>query len=228
MPTTGEPVPLTLTVGGADTDTEVSAVAVGPLGGSELDLAVLLDAPPDRSRWASTLVPTMPGEWRVQWTVTGSGAGVAWDTVLVQAAPGDVPTGGRSYATTVDLARWPGTRLFAGAGAALAEASRALDAVLIGAWYATDEDGQPTDPRVRAALRDAVCAQVAYWQELGDDTGSGAAEQWASIGIGSVQLSRASRSQTGGQDPQPDIDAPAALRILRNAGLLPIRPVVYG
>lgn len=228
MPSTGEIAVLTLTVGGADTDTEATAVAVHPVTGAEEALTARLDAPPDRSRWTANLVPTVPGAWPIRWTVTGSGAGIEWDEVLVSAAPGDVPDG-RVYATTTDLARWPGATLSGSSRGQLAEASRALDTALIGARYAHDDDGYPTSQRIRDVFRDAVCAQVAYWDETGDATGAGAAEQFTSVGVGPVQLSRAGRGKESGADLSPDIDAPAALRILRNAGgLFPIRPEVYG
>lgn len=209
----------------ADASTTATVTLVGPSGQVRAPLA---RPGATRDDWTANVELDEPGEWRVRWKVTGRGEGVQPYTLLVAPLPGTEVQHGRVYATTADLARWPGAVLFEGAGGVLAEASRALDGTLLGACYATDADGYPTEQRIRAAFRDAVCAQVAYWREIGDDTGSGAAEQWASIGIGSVQLSRASRGQTAGQDPMPDIDAPAALRILRRERLLPIRPAVYG
>lgn len=191
---------------------------------------VLTPAPSgeDRSRWSALLTAAPAGVTRIVWTVTGTGAGVhGFDLVVGPSpVPGDV---GRSYATTADLAAWPGAVLSSTSRGALAEASRAIDAALIGARYDTDPDGYPSDPRIRKAFRDAVCAQVAYWDEIGDPTGVGASEQWSTVMVGPVQLSRTGRGQTGGADPNPDIDSPAALRILRTeARLFPIRPAVYG
>jgi hypothetical protein len=208
----------------ADGTTSVTLTLTDPTG-----LPVALTATPagdDRARWRATAGPLTAGEWTGRWVVTGTGAGVQSFRILVGPGLSAVPDG-RVYATTADLARWPGATLTASSAGALAEASRALDASLRGAWYATDAEGYPTETAVRTALRQAVCAQVAYWQDTGDDTGSGAAEQYTTVGIGSVQLTR-ERGQTGGADPLPDIDAPAALRILRRAGLLVIRPAVYG
>ncbi|WP_283959152.1 hypothetical protein [Streptomyces sp. 35G-GA-8] len=42
--------------------------------------------------------------------------------------------------------------------------------------YAVDEDDDPTNPDVRAAFRDATCAQVEY--QLAADDGTGASGQW--------------------------------------------------
>lgn len=49
--------------------------------------------------------------------------------------------------------------------------------------------GLPTHPLVLAAFRDAVCAQVDWWDELGDSKGT-AGVGWGSVGIGSANLSR--------------------------------------
>lgn len=54
----------------------------------------------------------------------------------------------------------------------LSRASRLLDAtVLMQAVYTVDDDGDPTDTDVIAALRDAACAQAAWWLETGDEQG---------------------------------------------------------
>ncbi|GAA4815540.1 hypothetical protein ACFQ0K_07260 [Nocardioides caeni] len=34
--------------------------------------------------------------------------------------------------------------------------------------YATDDDSVPVDAKVKATLAEAVCAQVAYWDEAGE------------------------------------------------------------
>lgn len=80
------------------------------------------------------------------------------------------------YATPNDLAAW-----LAGAAPADPEATRLLnraseviDWTLIGSVYAVDTNGMPTDTvKIIPALRDAVCAQVEYWLDNGDEIGAG-------------------------------------------------------
>lgn len=68
----------------------------------------------------------------------------------------------------------------------LSRASRAVDRLLLLAScvYAVDDDGLPTDDRVVAALRDATCAQAAWWIETGDEAGTASVVQSASSGGG--------------------------------------------
>lgn len=105
-----------------------------------------------------------------------------------------------AYATTADLtAAWPSD-----AGPVPADAARLLEAasdlldttILLSAAYCTDDAGAPTDPIVVEALRDAVCAQVRWWDETGDELGSAGTVQ--SVSIGSVSLTRAATAGPGG------------------------------
>lgn len=96
----------------------------------------------------------------------------------------------RVYATAAEYETATGQPPPEGADRLLADASRMLDArVLRYCRYAVDTSGLPTHPTVAAALRDAVCAQVAWWDEIGDSTGV-TAVGWGNVGIGSVQLGR--------------------------------------
>ncbi|MFE1770272.1 hypothetical protein [Streptomyces sp. NPDC059008] len=126
---------------------------------------------------------------------------------------------GRAYATPEQLAAWIGEPAPEGAERLLARASEDIDSALLTAVYPVDEDGDPLDERIRAALRDAVCAQVECQLAAGDD-GTGAAGQWDSVSIGPVSLSgRAGRSAgSSGVDLAPRAD-----RVLRRAGLEPGR-----
>jgi hypothetical protein len=62
----------------------------------------------------------------------------------------------------------------------LARASRLIDRVLLRAVYAVDGDGAPTDTKIIEALRDATCAQAAWWVETGDEAGAASSVQAAS------------------------------------------------
>lgn len=173
----------------------------------------------DRSEWTATLPGLLAGEYIGRWTVTGTGAGVEPVRILVGPAPAEQT--GRSYATSGDLADYLGTAPPAGARRLLVQATRRVDELLIAAVYPVDGDGMPTDPRVAEALRDATCAQVAWFVELGDEQGSGAAERYSMVRIGDVQLSGGSAS--AGADGR---FAPDTVRILRGAGLLSGHPWV--
>lgn len=133
------------------------------------------------------------------------------------------------YATSTDLRDWlmldETEPLPQDAERLLARASLLLDAELIGARYATDEQGMPAGRRVKQALANAVCAQVAYWDSAGDD-GTGASGQWSSASIGSASYNRPSGAAAGGGTGGSQHLAPHAVSVLRVAGLLPIHPTV--
>ncbi|HEY9476479.1 MAG TPA: hypothetical protein VIS06_21845 [Mycobacteriales bacterium] len=102
----------------------------------------------------------------------------------------------------------------------LTRASRRVDRLLLPAVYDVDDTGAPTDPAVIEAVRDATCAQAAWWLETGDE--SGAAGQYQSVGIGSVNLTRRT------SDDQDDTTSPDAVDVLTQAGLFTQGPVLWG
>ena len=114
-----------------------------------------------------------------------------------------------AYATIGELtARLPdGLTAPTGAEASrlLDEASAHIDTLLISATYDVDTDGDPTDAAIITALRDATCAQAAWWIETGDEQGAAAAMHSAGSGGGPYW---------GGSIPR---SAPKALDVLRRA-----------
>jgi len=106
-------------------------------------------------------------------------------------------------------------------------ASETVDEALLTAIYDTDPVTElPTDPRLAAAMRDAVCAQVVWWEKTGDEHGT--AGQYAMVSIGSVALSRGSAGPaTGVTLPSGRTLGPHAATHLRLAGLLPGAIAVY-
>lgn len=217
----GDTATLTLTVNPVDTDTTATAAAVNPAGST---VALTTSPNSDRSVWTAYLPITTLGAYRVTWTVSGTGAGVEYDTVY--ALGPDEPATGESYATLGELADYLHDTPPDGAGKLLVRASRRIDTVLIGAYYAVDDDGLPTNATVAAALRDAVCAQVEWWDEQGDATGNGAAGEWLTVGVGKVHLSRT--GPRGGGEAVTKRIAPSSLEILQAAGLLPVSPYMVG
>jgi hypothetical protein len=126
----------------------------------------------------------------------------------------------RIYATADDMAAYTGTTAPAGADALLAKASRFLDSSVFRlCWYQADSDGLPTNALVTAAFRDAVCAQAAWWDELGDSTGAMGAG-WGSVQIGSVNLSRSVTNVSADASPARQI-APEVWDVLQQPDLTP-------
>jgi hypothetical protein len=96
-------------------------------------------------------------------------------------------------------------------------ASEVVDEALLTAIYDTDPMTElPTDPKIAAAMRDAVCAQVVWWDETGDE--QGAAGQFTNLSIGSVTLGRG--SSPAGASGGRTLGSQATTH-LRLAGLLP-------
>jgi hypothetical protein len=220
MPDVGDRVILTLTVDPADGTTSASAVATSP---PPLDAAVPLTPTSNAGRdtWTAPLDLTSAGEWRIKWTVTGTGANIEYDTVYAIAQPT-----GRTYATLSDLAAWLGVEPPAGSYKRLVRATRKIDQLLIGSTYAVDEDGLPTDAEDIAALRDAVCAQAEWWVEIGDVSGVGVSSWWKPV---STKATAPPRPQQLAKDnPAQQQYAPAVAEILQQAGLLPNRVIIYG
>lgn len=128
----------------------------------------------------------------------------------------------RIYATAADMAAYTGAAAPTDADALLAKASRFLDSSVFRlCWYQADGDGLPTDQLVAQAFTDAVCAQAAWWDELGDSTGATAAG-WGNVGIGSVQLGRSVTAVKAEDSPARQL-APEVIDVLQQPDLTPDR-----
>lgn len=124
----------------------------------------------------------------------------------------------RIYATSAQYATYTGQAAPADIDARLARASRFLDSEVFRlCWYEVDEDGYPAHTLVREAFADAVCAQVLWWAETGDELGT--AGQWGSVKIGSVSLSGPTSSSGGTSTGRTVADV--ALEALRTPDLTP-------
>lgn len=115
------------------------------------------------------------------------------------------------YATPADLAEYTGEAAPADAERLLRDASDLLDTeVLLTAVYDVDPDtALPTDTDVAEAFRDAVCAQVQYWGEVGEESDIGGAVQGVSIGSVNLQYGAGANRIT------PTTVGPRVVRILR-------------
>lgn len=221
----GDDIPLRLHIvpdGGVPTDgTTIATLTLTAPDGTTVAPAAGPEDGEVRARWLAILPGALAGEYEGRWTVTGTGAGKEPVTVLVGPAGAYV---GRSYATTGQLAAYLHAAPPAGARRLLARATERVDELTRTACYDVDPDDpdqMPTDAAVLAALVEATCAQAEWLAATGDD-GSGTAQRYSDVQIGSVRLSTGSAS-TAAAAADPDQGdaryAPGAIRALRKAGL---------
>lgn len=129
----------------------------------------------------------------------------------------------RIYATEADYQTFTGDLSATSSPALLRAASARIETALRGVlWDTDDETGLPADDDVAEAFKDAVCALVQYWDEIGDTTGSGATSQFQSATIGSASYTRAAGTAAPYKLPQTVVD------ILSAAELLSVDPIIYG
>jgi hypothetical protein len=122
----------------------------------------------------------------------------------------------RVYATAADYQTYTGQTPPADIARKLIDATRMLEAEVFRLCYYTVDDttGLPTDTAVAQAFTDAVCAQVQWWVELGDQLGA-IGVGWGEVRIGSVMLNR------GDGQAAARMVAPQALDALRSPDLTP-------
>lgn len=156
---------------------------------------------------------TMPGEWVERWTVTGTGKSRERRTLPVAPDPTDVPAGQRVYATTADYAKQLRAAPPANSRLALAQASAAVDDMLLTAVYDVDQAGLPTLPAVIAALMQATCVQA-------QDARAAKAAAAGSFSIGSLSVTRSAPVKVR----EEDYRSPRARRVLQRAGLTGTAP----
>lgn len=123
----------------------------------------------------------------------------------------------RIYATTTQYAEWAGDGATT-TDSLLRAASSIIDEALIGAIYATDDDGKPTVTKVATTIRDATCAQTQWMDAIGDTSGVGDVAEVDSASIGSVSFSGGRTSSTTLKSGRTLAGTAAA--ILRVDGLL--------
>ncbi|GFH36633.1 hypothetical protein [Streptomyces pacificus] len=217
MPDVGDLVTASLTVAPYDETTSAALLVTRPDGTT---VSPTVTGSGGGQTWAAPVSYTLAGVWRLSWTVTGTGASVEHQLVSVAPAPGGGGAAGRTYATTTQLANYLGTAPPLDSARLLRQASVLLDTdFLLTAIYDVDTAGIPTDSEVAQAFADAVCAQVEFWGEVGEETDiSGPLE---GVSIGSVQLQfGAGDNRTG-----PDYYAPKLTRALAS---LPSDKIRFG
>ncbi|MEU0084896.1 hypothetical protein [Streptomyces sp. NPDC006274] len=194
MPDAGDDVAVSLTVDPFDATTAATLTVRAPDGTTSTPATSTSDG---GKTWTATVTYSTAGIWRLTWTVTGTGAGVTHELVSVAPAPGGTGTG-RVYATSTQLANYLHAAPPTDADRLLARASELLEEEVFRlCWYEADDvTGLPTNAIVAAAFTAAVCAQIEWWDETGDELG--AAGQWGTVKLGSASMTRAAGSSPGG------------------------------
>lgn len=130
---------------------------------------------------------------------------------------------GPVYATPTDLADWLGLDAPPeGAARALRDASLDVDVLLVGAVYAVNDEGAPTDPKAADVLKQATLYQC----EHGTPALSGGQEQakgLKTVKIDGIAYTRATDPATGRiiEDRMSD----RAMGLLWVEGLIPNHPM---
>lgn len=118
----------------------------------------------------------------------------------------------RPYATADDLGGWlpaeAAARLEAGDTERILLRASEVVAEHVTTGYALNTEGDAADADTATALRDATCAQVEQWLEVGEENDVAGYSRGASLSVGGLSVSS-----------MPRILAPRARRILRIAGL---------
>lgn len=175
---------------------------------------------PDGSSYSYTwscLAAQAPGDYLVTWTGTVGGTLLTYgQSVTVAAVPASVPAPGQ-YATLAQYQAWSGDTSTPGQSVivTLMRASEDIDCYLIGAVYAVNANGMPTDAMAIDAFMRAACAQCQFL--LADNDPSGVKRQYTATSVSGVSATRSAAMTAMALPPL----APRAASILHTAGVLP-------
>lgn len=179
----------------------------------------------DTSHYSYQWLPAttvVPGDYLVQWSGTGADGTITYtQAVTVAAPPQPLPAPG-VYASVAQYQAWSSDYFSPSdlVTTALRRATEVIDRALIGAVYATDPDGMPTDAGVANVFMRATCAQAQFI--LANNDFANVKSQYSSTSMGGVSQTRASSAQNQMFPPL----APQAAAILQVAGVLPGAPLV--
>jgi hypothetical protein len=116
-----------------------------------------------------------------------------------------------AYATSAELSAFlPAGTTVTDADRVLARASERIDGTVMAPFTVDTLTGLPSDPDIAAAMRDATCAQVEQWLEVGEENDID--------GLAGTEV-----SVTGYSGRRAPRVAPRALQILQNAGLMTVQ-----
>jgi hypothetical protein len=164
----------------------------------------------------------IPADYAVLWSATGPGGTLTVSqTVTIAAFPAQTPGPG-VYATASQYSAWSWDLITPASviTPALRRASEVLDLHFIGAVYAVNADGLPTDPPVIDAFMRACCAQCQY--EVAQNDPALIKSQYVTTAMGGVSQTRAGAFTAQTMPPL----SPRAAAIMRVAGILPSAPLI--
>lgn len=165
--------------------------------------------------WSCPAVQAV-GDYLVTWSGTVGGQTVTYQqTVTVASVASGSPAPG-VYATVNQYRAWSGDQFtpYDSVSVILRRASEAMDHYTIGAVYATNANGMPTDPMLIDVMMRATSAQCQFM--LADNDPTGVKRQYSSTSMGGVSTSRAAAMTALTFPPL----APQAAAILHTAGVL--------
>lgn len=190
--------------GGSGTPVSTTSAGIVPLSVSQYQYI-----------WTCPTSQTL-GDYLVTWTGTVGGQTLSYVTTVTVAA---IATGTPAPGVYASVAQYraqtrdqftPDDLV----SATLQFASEAMDHYLIGAVYATNANGMPTDAMLIDVLMRATCAQTHFM--LADNDPTGVKRQYSSTSMGGVSTSRVAAMTAM---PFPPL-APRAAAILHAAGVL--------
>jgi hypothetical protein len=191
---------------GGGTGTPVPATSTGVVGLSTSLYQYTWTCPADQE----------VGDYLVTWSATVNGQTEVYIvTVTVAAVATGSPAPG-VYASVQQYRGWSADQFTPDdlVAAMLQRASEAMDHYLIGAVYATNANGMPTDPMLIDVLMRATSAQCQFMLADGDPTG--VKRQYSMTSMGGVATTRIAAMTAM---PFPPL-APQAATILHTAGVL--------
>lgn len=115
-----------------------------------------------------------------------------------------------AYATAAELAAYLGAPAPADATRLLDRASEVIDDTVRAPFTTSGGGDLPADASIAAAMKNATCAQVEFWQEVGE------ANDLDGLAGTTIMLT----GSTGFQGKRAPMVAPRALRYLKEAGLM--------
>lgn len=201
-----------ITISAAGGTAVVGPTAVGLVSADESTYTYVWSPPPT----------TPPGDYLAVFSGTGPNGAVAYTQAVTVAAPATLAPAPGVYASEGQYRDEIGDQHTPAARVqrALRRATETLDRCLIGAQYAVDANGMPTDPGILNVFMRACCAQAEF--DLANNDPAHVKSQYASSSVGGISATRTASAQGQALPPL----APNAAQILQTVGALPGAPLL--
>jgi hypothetical protein len=165
---------------------------------------------------------TVPGDYLAVFSGAGPNGVISYAQAVTVAAPVTLTPAPGAYAGEGQYREETGDQ-WTPAGRvlrALRRATETLDRCLIGAQYAVDANGMPTDPGIVNVFMRACCAQAEF--DLANNDPAHVKSQYSSTSVGGISATRTASAQGQALPPL----APNAAQILQTVGALPGAPML--